>query len=133
MARIVFTEKPAKTPEPVEPVAVREPMSDWLARWITCFCRDGEGSPIVLTVEQQQLLRLLFDGPSKGMFVVEGILAPCLALSALCGPTQGDTHLQFATNNEEMRSVASPELRAALDRDAQGRISYGGKWPILTT
>jgi hypothetical protein len=133
MSRILFVDAPPQLPESVEPVAARVPMSmsDQLACWIVLLCRAPDGNPITLTSEQMQLLRLLYDGaPVK--HTVGGILAPCLALASLAGPLMGDSRLSFMTDDTAMWSVASPELRSALNRDGQGRIAYANKWPILT-
>jgi hypothetical protein len=129
---MVFVDGPPQASEPVEPVPVRVLMSERLERWISHLCRDKNGEPIALTVEQRQLLQVLYDGPPVAL-VVEGTLAPCLALAVICGPIMGDNRVRFATGNEEMWATASPELRAALERDEQGRILYGSRWPILTT
>jgi hypothetical protein len=114
---------------------MKVPMSEQLISWIEHLCRVPEGvhkgGRIALTVEQKQLLRLLFDGPQL-KHTVEGMLAPCLALAAVCGPSMGDPRLSFATSDEEMWSVASSELRALLSRDGQGRINYSGS-ALLTT
>jgi hypothetical protein len=109
-------------------------MSERLERWIAHLCRDGKGEAIALTVEQRQLLQLLYDGPPPPVaHLVEGILAAPLSLSSLCGPTMGDTRATFATDDDQMWRCASPELQSALERDAEGHVLYSSRWPILTT
>jgi hypothetical protein len=129
--RIVFVDGPLKAPEPVEPVPVPIPMSQQVLRWVTRFCRQHNGEPIELSVDQVQMLQLLFDHPATP-HIIEGALAPVLALSALMGPTMGAAHLTYVASFDEMWATASAELRAFLDRDERGNISYSGKWPILT-
>ncbi|MBR0714048.1 hypothetical protein [Bradyrhizobium liaoningense] len=84
-----------------------------------------------LTDEQKQLLKVIYDGPTKE-HVVQGDLAAYLALTTICGPATSERYVRFAVDDATMWQAASPELQGVIGRDAKGRLYFSGR-AVLTT